>query len=97
MLEQSVLLAQGQEIDVDQLAMCQGLANTLTSVASTDTQKIIADETKNGNGFDAEQELLKSTLKKTDWNVSKSAKLLGLSRDMMRYRIEKYRLSFPQE
>lgn len=97
MLEQSVLLAQGQEIDADQLAICQGLANTLTSVVSTDTQKITADETKNGNDFDAEQELLKSTLKKTDWNVSKSAKLLGLSRDMMRYRIEKYRLSFPQE
>ena len=43
------------------------------------------------------QDLLKKTLEKTGWNVSKSAKLLGLTRDMMRYRIEKYGLYAPQD
>jgi len=46
---------------------------------------------------DQERDLLLKTLEKTDWNVSKSAKLLGLSRDMLRYRIEKYHFVSPQE
>jgi two-component system, NtrC family, response regulator AtoC len=37
------------------------------------------------------------TLERTGWNVTKSAKLLGLSRDMMRYRIEKMGLARPDE
>jgi two-component system, NtrC family, response regulator AtoC len=40
-----------------------------------------------------ERELVVRTLERTDWNVSKSAKLLGLSREMLRYRIEKYGLA----
>jgi len=35
-------------------------------------------------------------LARTDWNISKSAKLLGVSRDMLRYRIEKYGLVRPE-
>ena len=42
-----------------------------------------------------EQVVLKKALEKTDWNVSKTAKMLGLSRDMLRYRIEKFNLAVP--
>jgi two-component system response regulator AtoC len=38
---------------------------------------------------------LVKTLERTGWNVTKAAKLLGLSRDMMRYRIEKLGLERP--
>ena len=46
---------------------------------------------------DVEKDLVVKALEKTDWNVTKSAKLLGLSRDMLRYRIEKLHLIRPDE
>jgi transcriptional regulator with GAF, ATPase, and Fis domain len=46
---------------------------------------------------DEERTIVVSTLERTGWNVTKSARLLGLTRDMMRYRIEKLGLSRPPE
>jgi len=43
-----------------------------------------------------ERELVMHMLERTDWNVSKAAKLLGLSRDMLRTRMEKYGLVRPE-
>ena len=40
-----------------------------------------------------EQELIKYALKMANHNVSKTARLLGLSRATLRYRLEKYRIS----
>ncbi|HZN47455.1 MAG TPA: helix-turn-helix domain-containing protein, partial [Ramlibacter sp.] len=44
---------------------------------------------------DAERTLVIRTLERTGWNVSRSAKILGLTRDMMRYRIDKMGLCRP--
>jgi DNA-binding NtrC family response regulator len=41
---------------------------------------------------DVERELVQQALERTHGNATRAAKLLGMSRDMMRYRIEKYRL-----
>jgi DNA-binding NtrC family response regulator len=41
---------------------------------------------------DVELDLLRQALARTDHNVSKAAKLLGLTRDTLRYRMEKYDL-----
>jgi DNA-binding NtrC family response regulator len=46
---------------------------------------------------DVERDLVMKTLEKTDWNVSKAAKLLGLTRDMLRTRIERYGLVRPEQ
>jgi DNA-binding protein Fis len=46
---------------------------------------------------EVEKGLVVRTLERTGWNVTKSAKLLGLSRDMMRYRIEKMGLARPDD
>lgn len=92
MLEQSVLLAQNEAIDADQLSICPGLLNETATVANTSNQKPLPIENPATKATEIDQELLQRTLEKTDWNVSKSAKILGLSRDMMRYRIEKYGL-----
>ena len=97
MLEQSVLLAQGPEIDVDQLAICPGLLSESRQGMTEAVQRAAMPVRPIPNGSETEQELLQRTLEKTDWNVSKTAKLLGLSRDMLRYRIEKYGLYAPQE
>ncbi len=40
-----------------------------------------------------EQEIIKAALKKANKNVSKAARLLGLSRATLRYRLEKYRIT----
>lgn len=42
---------------------------------------------------EVEHDMVRKMLERTDWNVTKSARLLGLSRDMLRYRIEKLRLT----
>jgi len=46
---------------------------------------------------DMERDLVCKTLDRTDWNVTKSARMLGLSRDMLRYRIEKLGLTRPDK
>lgn len=106
-LEQTVLLTSTQGIDSDQISVSSGLTNdsrfiidrrnTISGVATKPSlmEKLTTEIS------DENQELLKKTLEKTlektGWNVSKSAKLLGLTRDMMRYRIEKYGLYAPQD
>ncbi len=39
---------------------------------------------------DIERELVKEALERTNWNQSKAARLLGLSRDAFRYRMQKF-------
>jgi DNA-binding NtrC family response regulator len=46
---------------------------------------------------EAEEDLVRKTLERSDWNVSKSARRLGLSRDMLRYRIQKFGLVRPAD
>ena len=41
---------------------------------------------------DVERDLVVQALEREAWNVTRAARLLGLSRDTLRYRIEKYRL-----
>ena len=44
---------------------------------------------------DIERDLLRQALVRTNWNQSRAAKLLGLSRDQVRYKIEKYGVAPP--
>jgi two-component system, NtrC family, response regulator AtoC len=83
-LEQTVLLAHSQAISADQISISPSLVN--------DSGLMI--ERRNSLHNTTTKAI---SLEKTGWNVSKSAKLLGLSRDMMRYRIEKYGLNAPQD
>jgi two-component system, NtrC family, response regulator AtoC len=102
-LEQTVLLASGQAIDADQIAISTGLMHDSRLIS--DRRSPISDSAQKPQFLekiatdisDDNQDLVRRTLEKTGWNVSKSAKLLGLTRDMMRYRIEKYGLYAPQD
>ena len=102
-LEQTVLLANGQAIDVDQISISPNLVSGAgviierRNIAPGIAQKPQLLERIGTDISDVNQDLLKKTLEITGWNVSKSAKLLGLTRDMMRYRIEKYGLYAPQD
>jgi two-component system, NtrC family, response regulator AtoC len=44
---------------------------------------------------DVERELIEKALQASNWNRATAAELLGLSRDTLRYRIEKYQLQSP--
>jgi len=97
MLEQTVLLAGDEQITADQLAICPGLFRDNYESGEVPHQQAMPSSRASTMSSDQERDLLLKTLEKTDWNVSKSAKLLGLSRDMLRYRIEKYHFVSPQE
>jgi two-component system response regulator AtoC len=91
MLEQTVLLAPDATITPDQLAVGPGrFYNDAPAEEESGHNGSAAGEQAIARIPDVERDLVAKTLEKTDWNISKSAKLLGLSRDMLRYRIEKY-------
>ncbi len=95
-IEQSVLLAAGPVIDAGQLNLCSPRA----FLAKVDPIIIAGDDV---NTFPlevlelaaVERDLLLRALEHTRWNVTHAARLLGLSRDTMRYRIDKFSLAPP--
>jgi two-component system, NtrC family, response regulator AtoC len=84
LMEQTVLLSQGSAIDVGDLS--------IPEIASRDQ-----DPTSPQVGETAlatvEVSLIRQALKKTEWNITQAAQLLQISRDTLRYRIEKHRLT----
>ncbi len=43
-----------------------------------------------------ELELIRQALEKTGWNITRAAQMLAVSRDTLRYRIEKHQLTRKQ-
>ncbi|WP_349618502.1 sigma-54-dependent transcriptional regulator [Azotobacter salinestris] len=95
MLEQTALLAPGSLVGAAQLALCPELmeGGEAPPAASRGYAPGLPEEGLNLP--EVERDMVLRTLDKTDWNVTKSARLLGLTRDMMRYRIEKLGLLRP--
>ena len=103
-IEQAVLLAQGPYIDAEQLNLCspQGIMLQEQSDhgnADGESPAAVRDfKDFPGEGVQlatVERELLLRALSHTAWNVTHAAKLLGLSRDTLRYRIDKFGLAPP--
>ena len=99
MLEQTVLLTPTDMITPGQLGLCPSLVPVSSQEPAFDaeTMSAIALPRHRVNLAEAEKELVEKTLERAGWNVTRSAKLLGLSRDMMRYRIEKLGLVRPDK
>ncbi|MNZ37092.1 Nitrogen fixation protein VnfA [compost metagenome] len=98
MLEQTVLLAPGNLIGPEQLTICRGLlagAGVTEAASPSHGSDGLGLEDENMSLSDAERDLVVKVLGKTDWNISKSARMLGLTRDMLRYRIDKLGLERP--
>jgi len=88
-VEQAVLLATGDHIEPALLP----LANTSPAAQSEDGWRAptIPDE-----GFDLElleRDLVRQALEKSGWNIAQAARLLRLTRDKLRSRIEKFELT----
>jgi DNA-binding NtrC family response regulator len=98
MLEQTVLLAQSDTVAAHQLNVCQSLVDEPLVMPETQYfEPRPSSHVESMNLPEVERDMVRKMLDKTDWNVTKSARLLGLSRDMLRYRIEKLGLARPDK
>ena len=84
LIEKTVLLAQRDTVEAAELA--------LPSPAAANPQEPERPEGENLELAQAERGLLRQALERADWNVTHAARLLGVSRDTLRYRIEKHGL-----
>lgn len=91
-IEQTVLLASDQVIEAAQLPFCLLLGNT---AAPANAIPAVAPEASLSLD-QLERDLLVKALDKTAWNVTHAARLLGISRDTLRYRIDKHGLARKQ-
>jgi DNA-binding NtrC family response regulator len=85
MLEQAVIFGGGAELDPSMLAMA------VTTAAHGAQDGFALPVT----GIDLEQlerSLTLQALERSAWNLTKAGRLLGLSRDAVRYRVEKFQL-----
>ena len=89
-VEQAVLLAPGSAIELDQVNL-----PPVAGAAKPDASQ--PDARPESSRLErAERALLLESLETTQWNVSRAARLLGVSRDTLRYRMEKFRLTPPR-
>jgi DNA-binding NtrC family response regulator len=83
-IERAVLLTEHETLSVDDL-----------SLGSTGPARLGGEVELPADGVDLEQlerSLVAQALERTGWNQTKAARLLGLNRDQIRYRIEKFHL-----
>lgn len=98
-VEQAVLLAGADDIAAEQFPFCEDFYELSSAPADSADSALRADSIGDGptqaKHLDVEQnerELIVTGLRRTGWNVTRAAKLLGLSRDTLRYRIERHRI-----
>ncbi|MBN2309264.1 MAG: sigma-54-dependent Fis family transcriptional regulator [Candidatus Hydrogenedentes bacterium] len=90
-VERAVLLSSGEVIALDDIHLGR---SAFRPRPANDEQAVRLPQ--NGcNLSDVERDLIRQALERTNWNQTQSAKLLGLTRDQVRYKMAKYRLSEP--
>jgi DNA-binding NtrC family response regulator len=85
-VERAMLLVEGSELTADEFPVASGAPRLTEGVELPAT------------GIDLEQlerSLVVQALERSRWNQTKAAGLLGLNRDQIRYRIEKFKLERP--
>jgi DNA-binding NtrC family response regulator len=90
-LDQTVLLTRERVIPAESLAIYAARSTQDVAMPSQGSDQTAS--LGGGTLLEVERKIVLETLEKTDWNVSKAARVLGLSRDMLRTRMEKYGLS----
>jgi two-component system response regulator AtoC len=93
-LEHAVLMAQDDVIDAHQVVLAPVVGPGwdppgAAGLGALPEQGLVLEE--------VEGTLMRQALLRTRWNVTRAAKLLGMSRDTLRYRIEKFELAPPDE
>jgi DNA-binding NtrC family response regulator len=103
MVEQVVLMSQGSAIQPQHIPFCSDLGMAPEAAAAPAPAAAAGAPPQAGRAFpregisleDVERNFLLQALETSGWNITQAARLLGLSRDTLRYRIEKYGLRAP--
>lgn len=84
-MEQAVLIAPNETVQLGDLSLPQAMP------LARDTRARLG---ANGNNelASAELDLIRQALDHTGWNITQAAQMLGVSRDTLRYRVEKHGL-----
>jgi two-component system response regulator AtoC len=85
-VERAMLLSEGDELTVENF-LVGGTASHSTSAVELPAQGVDLEQW--------EREFVQQALERSGWNQTKAASLLGLNRDQIRYRIEKFKLERP--
>ncbi|HVY61776.1 MAG TPA: sigma-54 dependent transcriptional regulator [Planctomycetota bacterium] len=90
-IERAVVLGQGDEIRPEHLpAALKGHTRSNDDLIARLFESDLSLD-------DLEKELIQKALDRTSWNQSKAARLLGLTRRTLQYRVEKYNIRRPGE
>jgi DNA-binding NtrC family response regulator len=96
--EEAVLLARSSVIGPEDLGALSSYASLSTVATAGTALDFAVPASIPDKGIDLEQverRLVEMALEKSEGNVTRAARLLNLTRDTMRYRIEKYGLASP--
>jgi two-component system response regulator AtoC len=88
-IEQAVLLARGSAIGPDDMALCLGLRNDIGSETGSFMAGLHLARPRSGALSPAR---LEAVIAESGWNIARAARVLGISRDTLRYRIRKHGL-----
>jgi len=86
-VERAMLLVEGDELTADQFPVASAAINRLTEGVALPASGIDLEQ--------LERSLVVQALDRSGWNQTRAAALLGLNRDQIRYRIEKFKLERP--
>jgi DNA-binding NtrC family response regulator len=85
-IERAMLLSEGDELTTEHFAI-GGAAGHSTNTVELPVDGVDLDQW--------ERSFVQQALERSGWNQTKAAALLGLNRDQIRYRIEKFKLERP--
>ena len=94
-IERAVLLKNGKIIEPKDLALGPTKPADLSAPIKSGDGAIAVDLSKGIVLEDLERTIIETVLTRSGWNRTKAAQLLGLSRETLRYRIEKHNLKAP--
>jgi len=86
-VERAMLLVEGDELTADLFPMTQSAGPRLSERVELPPTGIDLEQ--------LERSLVVQALERCSWNQTRAAALLGLNRDQIRYRIEKFKLDKP--
>ena len=87
-VERAMLLTEGEELTIDHFPILEKRAGDLSESVELPAAGVDLDQ--------LERSLVVQALQRSGWNQTRAATLLGLNRDQIRYRIEKFKLEKPQ-
>src|SRR5262249_4247799 len=86
-VERAMLLVDGSELTADQFPVASAAPSRLTEGVDLPPAGVDLEQ--------LERSLVVQALERSGWNQTRAAALLGLNRDQIRYRIEKFKLERP--